>query len=131
MLNLSMHTIQFTIEIVATFAFAISGLIAGIRKKMDVVGLCIVSGVSAFGGGTLRDILLDRRPFFWVSHSLWLWILIITCLLAMIFMRERHISITEKAIQIPDALGLGLFAALGTQIPLELGMPPSLQPSWE
>ncbi len=118
-----MHTIQFTIEIVATFAFALSGLIAGIRKKMDVVGLCIVSGVSAFGGGTLRDILLDRRPFFWVSHSLWLWILIITCLLAMIFMRERHISITEKAIQIPDALGLGLFAALGTQIPLELGMP--------
>ena len=90
---------------------------------MDVVGLCIVSGVSAFGGGTLRDILLDRRPFFWVSHSLWLWALIATCLFAMFFMRERHIELTEKAIQIPDALGLGLFTALGTQIALELGMP--------
>jgi uncharacterized membrane protein YeiH len=123
MLNLSIHSIQFTIEIVATFAFALSGLIAGIRKRMDVVGLCIVSGVSAFGGGTLRDMLLDRRPFFWVSHSLWLWGLIATCLFAMFFMRERHIGLTEKAIQIPDALGLGLFTALGTQIALELGMP--------
>ena len=123
MSNLSIHSIQFTIEIVATFAFALSGLIAGIRKQMDVVGLCIVSGVSAFGGGTLRDILLDRRPFFWVSHSLWLWALIATCLFAMFFMRERHIELTEKAIQIPDVLGLGLFTALGTQIALELGMP--------
>lgn len=121
--HLSIHSIQLIIEIVATFAFALSGLIAGIRKQMDLVGLCIVSGVSAFGGGTLRDILLDRRPFFWVSHSDWLWILMATCLLAMFFMRERHIRLTEKAIQLPDALGLGLFTALGTQIALELGMP--------
>lgn len=123
MFNLSIQSIQFTIEIIAIFAFAISGLIAGIRKGMDMVGLCIVSGVSAFGGGTLRDILLDRRPFFWVNHSHWLWILIATCLLCMFFMRERHIRLTEKAIQIPDALGLGLFTALGTQIALELDMP--------
>ncbi|WP_231855130.1 trimeric intracellular cation channel family protein [Candidatus Methylopumilus turicensis] len=93
------------------------------RKRMDLVGLCIVSGVSAFGGGTLRDILLDRRPFFWVSHSAWLWVLILTCILAMFFMRERHLTFTEKAIQIPDALGLGLFTALGTQIALDLNMP--------
>ena len=123
MLNLSAHTLPFVIEMVATFAFAFSGLIAGARKKMDLVGLCIVSGVSAFGGGTLRDILLDRRPFFWVVNSHWLWLLIGLCLLAMIFMRERHFEFTEKAIQIPDALGLGLFTALGTQIALELGMP--------
>ena len=123
MLNLSIHSIQFTIEIVAIFAFALSGLIAGIRKRMDVVGLCIVRGVAAFGGGTLRDILLDRRPFFWVNHSIWLWALIATCLFAMFFMRERHIGLTEKAIQVPDALGLGLFTALGTQIALEVGMP--------
>ncbi len=121
--HLSIHAIQLIIEIVATFAFALSGLIAGIRKGMDLVGLCIVSGVSAFGGGTLRDILLDRRPFFWVSHSFWLWALITTCLFAMFFMRERHIVLTEKAIQIPDALGLGLFTALGTQIALDLEMP--------
>lgn len=123
MLHLSIHTLQFTIEVVATFAFALSGLIAGIRKQMDLVGLCIVSGVSAFGGGTLRDILLDRRPFFWVNHSDWLWVLMAMCLLAMFFMREQHIRLTEKAIQIPDALGLGLFAALGTQIALDVGMP--------
>ena len=123
MVHFSIHTVQFAVEIIATFAFALSGLIASMRKRMDLVGLCIVSGVSAFGGGTLRDILLDRRPFFWVNHSAWLWVLILTCVLAMFFMRERHLTFTEKAIQIPDALGLGLFTALGTQIALDLNMP--------
>ncbi|MFX8203465.1 TRIC cation channel family protein, partial [Acinetobacter baumannii] len=41
----------------ATLAFAASGLLAGARKQLDVVGLCVVAGVSAFGGGTLRDVL--------------------------------------------------------------------------
>ena len=116
-------TLQLAVELVATLAFALSGLIAGARKKMDMVGLCIVSGIAAFGGGTLRDILLDRRPFFWVENPYWLWILVGLCLIAVVFMRERHFEYTEKAIQIPDALGLGLFTALGTQIALDFSMP--------
>ena len=44
-------------------AFALSGLIESARKRLDVVGIFMVMGLSAFGGGTLRDILLDRRPF--------------------------------------------------------------------
>jgi len=83
-------SVQSGIEVFAVIAFALSGLAAGLRVGMDFVGICFVAGVSAFGGGTLRDVLLDRRPFFWV----------------------------EKWIQIPDAIGLGLFAALGTQIAL-------------
>ncbi|MFM2034383.1 MAG: hypothetical protein RJA32_1018, partial [Pseudomonadota bacterium] len=67
---------QEIIELIGIFSFAASGLIAGLRKKLDLVGVSIVAGLTAFGGGTLRDILLDRRPFFWVEHSYWLWVII-------------------------------------------------------
>jgi len=117
------HQLQFSIEIVATLSFALSGLIAAARKRLDPVGLCLVSGIAAFGGGTLRDILLDRRPFFWIENSYWLWLLLGLVIVAMLLMRGRHLYLTERAIQIPDALGLGLFTALGTQIALEHGLP--------
>jgi uncharacterized membrane protein YeiH len=117
------HQLQFSIEIVATLSFALSGLIAAARKRLDPVGLCMVSGIAAFGGGTLRDILLDRRPFFWIENSYWLWLLLGLVIVAMLLMRGRHLYLTERAIQIPDALGLGLFTALGTQIALEHGLP--------
>jgi len=120
---LTLSSLQLAVEVIAVFAFALSGLIAAARKKMDAVGVCMVSGVAAFGGGTLRDVLLDRRPFFWVENAYWLWILLALCILAMLFMRAHHLQLTERAIQIPDALGLGLFTALGTQIALGIGLP--------
>ncbi len=111
------------IEAAATIAFALSGLLAAARKRLDAVGVCMVAGLAAFGGGTLRDILLDRRPFFWVAHPGWLWTLLGLCVLAMVFMRARHFAPTERAMQWPDALGLGLFTASGTQIALDTGAP--------
>ena len=111
------------IESAATIAFALSGLLEAARKRLDAVGVCMVAGLAAFGGGTLRDILLDRRPFFWVAHAGWLWVLLTLCVLAMFFMRARHFAPTERAMQWPDALGLGLFTASGTQIALQTGAP--------
>lgn len=115
--------LQAPIEIVATVAFALSGLIASAKKNLDAFGVFVVTGAAAFGGGTLRDVLLDRRPFFWVEHSGWLWLILLMCLLAMGFMRHKHIQLTARAIQFPDALGLGLFTALGTQIALDMQLP--------
>lgn len=114
---------QFAIEAVAIVAFALSGLLAAARKHLDAVGVCVVTGLAAFGGGTLRDILLDRRPFFWVAHAAWLWAIIALAIGAMIFLRARYFEPTERAMQWPDALGLGLFTASGTQIALEAMLP--------
>ncbi|MBK6974778.1 MAG: trimeric intracellular cation channel family protein [Sterolibacteriaceae bacterium] len=111
------------IEAAATIAFALSGLLEAARKRLDAVGVCIVAGLAAFGGGTLRDVLLDRRPFFWVEHAGWLWVLLGLCALAMLFMRARHFAPTARAMQWPDAAGLGLFTASGTQIALHAGSP--------
>jgi uncharacterized membrane protein YeiH len=114
---------QVAIEAVAIVAFALSGLIEAARKRLDAVGVVVVAGLTAFGGGTLRDVLLDRRPFFWVQHANWLWALLALCVGAMLFMRGRHIEPTERAMQWPDALGLGLFAASGAQVALAMQMP--------
>jgi uncharacterized membrane protein YeiH len=111
------------VEAAATVAFALSGLLASARKRLDAVGVCVVAGLAAFGGGTLRDVLLDRRPFFWVEHANWLWALLLLCIGAMLFLRARHFEVTERAMQWPDALGLGLFTAGGTQTALALGLP--------
>lgn len=111
------------VEIAATLAFAISGLLAAANKRLDAVGVCIIAGVTAFGGGTLRDVLLDRRPFFWVERSEWLWGLLLLCVAAMLLLRARHFEVTRRALLWPDALGLGLFTANGAQIALDQGLP--------
>ncbi len=119
----ALSQVQTTVEVVATVSFALSGVIEGARKRLDAVGICVVAGLSAFGGGTLRDILLDRRPLFWVQHANWIWALLAICAAAMLFMRARHLEPTERAMQWPDALGLGLFSAGGTQIAMDAAMP--------
>jgi uncharacterized membrane protein YeiH len=112
-----------TLEATATIAFALSGLMEAARKRLDAVGVCVVAGLAAFGGGTLRDVLLDRRPFFWVEHAGWLWALLGGCIGAMLLLRGRHFAPTERAMQWPDAVGLGLFSAGGTQLALAQGLP--------
>jgi uncharacterized membrane protein YeiH len=115
---------NFIFETLGILAFALSGLLESARKKLDLVGMVMVTGLAAFGGGTLRDILLDRRPFFWVQNSYWIFIIIGICVFAMLFIRSQHLELTERAVQWPDAIGLGVFSAGGTQIALQAGRPP-------
>lgn len=114
----------YAVEVIGIAAFALSGIIEAARRRMDVVGITAVAGLAAFGGGTLRDLLLDRRPLFWVEHSELLWMILALALTAPLFLRGRHFSLTERAMQLPDAIGLGLFCASGTQIALAMDLPP-------
>ena len=118
------QTLRMVLEIAATVAFALSGMMAAARKRLDAVGVCVVAFVAAFGGGTLRDLLLDQRPFFWVRHTGFVWGILALCIAAMLFMRQRHFDPTEKAMLLPDAIGLGLFAAVGVDTAIAVGMPP-------
>lgn len=114
---------QTGIEIAATLAFALSGVMEAARKKLDAVGVTVVASVAAFGGGTLRDVLLDRRPLFWIEHSGYVWSVLCLCIVAMWLMRAKHFRPTTHSMQWPDALGLGLFAASGTQLALGMQVP--------
>jgi len=117
------ETLRLLVELAATAAFALAGIMEAARKRLDAVGVCVVGFLTAFGGGTLRDLLLDQRPFFWVRHVEMLWGVLALCVLAMLFLRHRHFDLTERAIQWPDALGLGLFAATGVHQALLMELP--------
>ena len=117
------ETLRLLVELAGTAAFAVSGVLEAARKKLDAVGVCVVAFLTAFGGGTLRDLLLDQRPFFWVRHTEFVWGILGLSVAAMLFMRQRHFQPTERAMLLPDAIGLGLFAAVGVDIATAVGMP--------
>ncbi|WEN41923.1 hypothetical protein CKCBHOJB_01504 [Thauera sp. GDN1] len=118
------ETILLVIEVGGTLAFAMSGLLEAIRKRMDIVGVFSVAFVSAFGGGTVRDVLLDRRPLFWVQNVEYVWLVIALALTAPLWLKTFRHRLTESAMEFADACGLGLFAISGASIATAAGMPP-------
>lgn len=111
------------IEVAATIAFALSGLIEATSKRMDIIGVFTVTFVSAFGGGTLRDVLLDRRPFFWVQNQEYVWLVLALTLTAPLLLRASRHQLVEKITEVADAFGLGLFAISGASFALVADMP--------
>jgi uncharacterized membrane protein YeiH len=113
----------FAVEVVAVLAAAFSGFAESQRKDMDVVGVFTVAFVTAFGGGTLRDVLLDRRPFFWVEHEPYVFLIFGLSLIATPIMRHAHRIIPNAGFIAADAIGLGFFSITGVSLALESGMP--------
>jgi uncharacterized membrane protein YeiH len=120
---MQLASIWLAIEVAATVAFAISGLTAAVRQRMDVVGVFSVAFVSAFGGGTLRDVLLDRRPLFWVEHQEYVWLVVAMTLAAPLLLRAVRHQLVDKVTEVADAFGLGLFAISGASLAMVAGMP--------
>ncbi len=117
-----MDLIKF-IEIVAILTGAFSGLIEARRKRMDVVGIFTVAFITAFGGGTMRDILLDKRPLFWVTHQDYAILIFVLALIAAPAIRTLRHVVSERMIVIADAIGLGMFSIAGVNSALETHMP--------
>lgn len=116
------HTLM-GFELLGTAAFAISGVISAIRKKMDIVGICVCGFLSAFGGGTLRDVLIDRRPFFWVDQQLMLMGVLLLCMVCATYFKSHDLAHSEKWLKVPDAIGLGLFCTTGLHLSWTTGQP--------
>lgn len=122
-LHLGMNTLLHAVEVAGIVAFACSGFIEARRKKMDLVGVFTVAFITAFGGGTLRDLLLDRRPLFWVEHQEYPILIFAMALIAMPFLRHLRHAAAERTIVLADALGLGLFSVAGTSLAVDAEMP--------
>lgn len=105
------------LEYLAVISSGLFGVLLARSKGMDVVGICGVAFIVAFGGGTLRDLLLDRQPLFWVQNEHYTWTLFGIALLgAMVPRLPRQL---ERWLLVPDALGLALFSIVGAGIALE------------
>lgn len=114
------------IEILGIVAFTFSGVIEAQRKKMDLIGIFAVAFVTSFGGGTLRDIILNRRPLYWIAKEEYVLLVLLLSVGSAVILRFSKFKITEQAIVIPDALGLGLFSATGSAYAMNLGITPFL-----
>lgn len=115
----------YVIEVGAVITASLSGMLAAQTKQLDLVGIYIVAFVNAFGGGTLRDLLLNRRPLFWVEHQEYP---LIVLLMAVVFLYAPrvlipHRSVTGRLFTIVDAMGLALFSISGTSYALTFRMP--------
>jgi len=111
------------IEGLAILAYAFSGFIEARKRRLDAVGTFLVALATAFGGGTVRDVLLQRRPFYWVEHETYVLVIFVLSLFAPFVLRLASRVFNERALLIADAIGLGLFSISGTSIALDAGMP--------
>ncbi|MCF8261462.1 MAG: trimeric intracellular cation channel family protein [Melioribacteraceae bacterium] len=104
----------YIIDLLGVSVFAISGALSAGRKGLDLFGVLIISVVSAIGGGTLRDLLLNRHPIFWIDDPTYLFVIICSSIFTLIYVRRNKPPL--KALLIADALGLSFFTIMGTQI---------------
>jgi len=107
------------LELVGVAVFAISGALAAGRKSLDLVGVIVIATVTAIGGGTLRDLLLDRQPF-WISDPVHLYVIFAAALLTVVY--SRRWSPPERSLAVADALGLALFTISGAQVAQSAGL---------
>lgn len=111
-------------EVIAVVLAALSAMITAAKKNLDFVGTYALAVVTAFGGGTIRDVLLDRRPFFWVSR--WEYLIIIFALsIPFVYSKAVH-DFSRRLVargEFVDALGLGFFSVVGVTMALDLRLP--------
>jgi uncharacterized membrane protein YeiH len=105
--------ILFALDLLGVAVFAISGCLAAGRKRLDWVGVTALAIVTSLGGGTIRDVLLNRKVF-WIDEPIYLWTAIVATGLTIAF--ARSVRIPTRALLYADALGLALFSIVGAQI---------------
>lgn len=111
-------------DLAGVAVFAVSGVLAARSRGLDLLGVMVIATITAIGGGTLRDLLLDRHPIFWITNSHYLTIITISALLTVIYVRVRPAP--GQALLVADAVGLGLFALSGAQVAESAQCPPMI-----
>lgn len=113
------------LDLFGTAVFAITGALAAGRKDMDVFGALMLAFVTAVGGGTIRDMILDIRPVFWIADLNYLSIVVGSTLLAFGLVRWMKL-IPRKLLVLCDAIGLAVFAVIGCQKSMSAHVHPAI-----
>ena len=109
------------LDLLGCAVFAVSGALAAGRKGLDLIGVVALGLVTAIGGGTIRDVLLDRHPIFWLADPAYVQVIVAAALLTVVGVRWRRPP--ERTLLVADALGLALFSVAGAQIAERAGLP--------
>jgi uncharacterized membrane protein YeiH len=115
-------TLQFFIEVIGTIAFASSGAMVAIRKRLDLFGVLVLGATTAVGGGIIRDVILNitppgsfANPVYFALAAATVIILFLVCYFNPYFLDMEFLENYEKIMNVLDAIGLGAFTVLGAQ----------------
>src|SRR5512145_1196427 len=114
--------VLYYLDLVGVVVFAASGVLAARDRDLDLLGVVVVAAMTAIGGGTVRDLLLDRHPIFWVADPTYPVVIIAAALVTAAYIRFRPPP--GATMLVADALGLALFALSGAQVAEAAGCPP-------
>ena len=110
------------LDIIGTIAFAMSGALTAMSKKLDPFGVFIIAFVTAVGGGTLRDILIGRTPVGWMRDLTSVYVIILGFILAILF--RKKLDRLRTSLFLFDTIGLGVFTLIGIQKGIDIGLHP-------
>ena len=112
----------YTFDILGTIAFAISGVLIAMHKKMDVFGILIIAFVTAIGGGTIRDVIIGETPVSWMKDMNYTYVIIASTVFAIIF--KNKINYLRTTLFLFDTIGIGLFTLVGIEKGIEANLHP-------
>lgn len=118
--TLDLGTVLYWLTLVAVAFSAMSGVLEAGKKRFDIFGMMMIAIATALGGGSLRDLLLDRTVF-WINDQIFLWVSLGAAVLT--FFVARWFSFSARIFLLPDALGLATFTVAGTMVTLALDIP--------
>jgi uncharacterized membrane protein YeiH len=110
------------IDILGTVAFAISGVLVAMEKKLDLFGVLIIAFVTAIGGGTLRDFLIGNTPVGWMTTPVYLITITVTVIATILFVKQLRYF--RKSLFLFDTIGIGLYTMVGVEKGLNAGLSP-------
>ena len=119
MIELSLFNI---LDLLGTIAFAISGALSAMNRRLDLFGIFIIGFVTAIGGGTIRDILIGSTPVTWMENTIYIYLIGLVTILAIIF-REK-LDHLKKSLFLFDTIGLGIFTITGVEIGIQNNLSP-------
>jgi len=103
----------YILDILGTIAFAISGVLIAMNKRMDPFGILIIAFVTAVGGGTLRDILIGQTPVSWMLDMNYTYAIFVSAIFAVIF--KSKINYLRTSLFLFDTIGIGLYTVVGVE----------------
>ncbi|HET8855816.1 MAG TPA: trimeric intracellular cation channel family protein [Salinimicrobium sp.] len=110
------------LDLLGTVAFAISGSLVAMNKKMDLFGIFIIGFVTAVGGGTIRDILIGNTPVVWMEETYYIYVIGLSVIFSIAC--RNYINYLAKSLFLFDTIGLGIFTIIGVEIGLRSDLDP-------
>ena len=110
------------IEILGTFAFAISGVLVALNKRMDVFGVLIIAFVTSIGGGTVRDVLIGFTPVTWMINMTYVYVILGATVFSIIF--RKRLDYLRTSLFLFDTIGIGLYTVVGVEKGVFIGLHP-------